>query len=120
MQMFFLDIDQRNQQLEEVPVRFPEILATTSVRNNIELNSQKANKGAALEFLANYLGVPVSQTMGFGDGLNDRHMLQAAGCGVAMANGAESIRAIADFVTRSCDEDGVAYAIEKFCFPEEI
>jgi hypothetical protein len=43
-------------------------------------------------------------------------MLKAAGIGVAMGNGCDTVRAAADFVTLSCDEDGVAAGVEKFCF----
>jgi hydroxymethylpyrimidine pyrophosphatase-like HAD family hydrolase len=42
-------------------------------------------------------------------------MLQTAGIGVCMANGLDSAKAIADYVTDSCDEDGVAKAIYRFC-----
>eukprot|EP00959_Pyramimonas_sp_CCMP1952_P114238 2388485-Pyramimonas_sp.AAC.1 len=52
--------------------------------------------------------------MAVGDGENDIEMLQLAGIGVAMANGAPKTLAIADAIVGSNDEDGVAEAIEKF------
>ena len=52
----------------------------------------------------------------FGDGYNDLSMLKLAGIGVAMANAAPEVRAEADYVTLSNEEDGVAAAIEKFCY----
>ena len=51
--------------------------------------------------------------MAFGDGLNDVTMLRDAGVGVAMGNASDEIRALADVVTASCDEDGVAQVIEQ-------
>ena len=50
----------------------------------------------------------------FGDGYNDLSMLRLAGMGVAMANAAPEVRADADYVTLSNEEDGVAVAIERF------
>ena len=53
-----------------------------------------------------------------GDGLNDISMLEEAGIGIAMANGCDEALDAADWVTSHCDEDGVAKAIEKYCFNE--
>ena len=52
-----------------------------------------------------------------GDGENDHHMLQYAGRGIAMANAMEATKKIADHITLSNDEDGVAVAIEQFALP---
>ena len=79
-------------------------------------NHIHAHKGVALRQLAEYLGVPMSATMAVGDGLNDLTMLREAGIGVAMANACDEAKAAADVITESCDEDGVARAIERFCF----
>ena len=49
-----------------------------------------------------------------GDGFNDLSMIQYAGLGIAMANAQPIVRENADFITLSNDEDGVAYAVEKF------
>ena len=52
--------------------------------------------------------------MACGDGYNDLTMIKYAGLGVAMGNAQDEIKAAADFVTLSNDNDGVAYAIERF------
>ena len=96
--------------------RYDNIIVSSSVDQNIEINHIKANKGAALQALAKHLNVPISATMSFGDGLNDLSMLRDAGLGVAMANACPEAKACADILTASCDEDGVALAIEKYCF----
>ena len=49
-----------------------------------------------------------------GDGFNDLTMIQYAGLGVAMANAQDVVKEAADFVTLSNEEDGVAFAVEKF------
>ncbi len=53
-------------------------------------------------------------TIAFGDGLNDREMISFVGTGVAMGNAPHSVKRKADWVTRSHDEQGVAYMIKEY------
>jgi Cof subfamily protein (haloacid dehalogenase superfamily) len=76
--------------------------------------SPEASKGSGLRWLAQRLGVPLEQTLAIGDGVNDLSMLRMAGLGVAMGNAAPEIRAEADAVTATNDQDGVALAIERY------
>ena len=76
----------------------------------------RVHKGNALLKLCAYLNIDPSQTMAFGDGLNDVTMLKTAGIGVAMGNAAPQVKEAADFITDTNDNDGVAKAIEQFCF----
>lgn len=71
------------------------------------------SKGAALKILAAYLGIGLAETIAAGDHLNDVSMIEAAGCGVAVANAVPEARAAADYITASNDEDGVALVIDK-------
>lgn len=114
--MFFRDPELRLRSLEELSRRFPDLAVTSSIPRNLELNSRDAQKGIALERLAEQLGVPREETMAFGDDLNDLSMLRAAGIGVAMGNAGAEIKAAADRVTASCDENGVAAALEELLF----
>ena len=85
---------------------------TYSLANNTEVARAGANKGAALRWLCEYLGVDAADVVAFGDGDNDLQMIQAAGDGVAMANAEPKVIAAADHVTASCDEAGVAAYLE--------
>ena len=114
-QFFTKDKALRQHLLKEFALLLPDIAVTTSLPDNVELNHREAHKGAALRQLADYLAVPMSATMACGDGLNDITMLRDAGLGVAMANACDEAKAAADVLTLSCDEDGVARAIERFC-----
>ena len=60
------------------------------------------------------LGIKREEIMACGDGDNDTVMLSEVGFGVAMANAEEQVKAAADYITESNDEEGVAKAIEKF------
>lgn len=115
IQMFFRDMDQRAKALPFLRQRFPGLNVTSSITNNLELNSLDAHKGAALLELCRILGVEPSRTMAFGDGLNDITMLQTAALGVAMENAYPEVKAAADHITDTNDHDGVAKAIEQFC-----
>ncbi len=110
MQMFFRprDLELRARVLREFPERFPELSGTTSVSNNIEINSVHAGKGKAVLALAARLGIPAEDTVAFGDGTNDREMLELAGRGVAMANAEAAVKAVADEITGTNNEAGVA------------
>jgi Cof subfamily protein (haloacid dehalogenase superfamily) len=80
----------------------------------LEFLNPLSNKGEGVKVVADHLGIPYEQTMCFGDAENDHHMIKFAGKGVAMANAMEATKAIADYITDSNDDDGVAKAIEKF------
>ena len=116
VQFFTRDEALRQDFLANLDKRFDGICVSSSTEQNIEINNIHANKGEALKALAAHLGVPVSATMSFGDGLNDLSMLLDAGLGVAMENACPEAKAAADVLTDSCDGDGVAKAIEKYCF----
>ena len=116
MQVYTLDKELRKNLLQSLPVLFPKNIFSSSIQNNIEINDLSANKGSALKFMAEYLGVKIEQTLAFGDGLNDIEMLKAAGIGVAMENACDELKSVADYVTSSCNENGVAEGIKKFCF----
>jgi Cof subfamily protein (haloacid dehalogenase superfamily) len=101
-------------ELEQLP--FVEV--SSSLEKNLELNKKGGNKGNGLLALAEYLGIQRDQIMACGDSDNDYSMIKAAGLGIAMDNGLETIKKIADAVTLSNDQDGVAYAIEQWVLTE--
>lgn len=115
IQFFTKDMELRQRMLVQMPKMFPGNLVSTSLANNVEINNSRANKGEALHILARHLGVDPAQTIAFGDALNDLPLVRAAGIGVAMGNAHPIVKENAAFVTRSCDEDGVAFGIRKFC-----
>ncbi|RIK43550.1 MAG: Cof-type HAD-IIB family hydrolase, partial [Chloroflexi bacterium] len=77
-----------------------------------------ANKAAALAVLMADWGVPLAQVVAFGDDTNDIEMLQECGLGVAVANAADEVKQVADEITATNDEDGVAIVLERLlCLP---
>ena len=92
----------------------PEVLVTSSLPWNLELNAAGITKGSGLRNLCQYLGIEAEETMAFGDGENDWPMLEAAGIGVAMENGAPFLKERADRIAASNREEGVAEAIRQW------
>ncbi len=117
-QFFTTEPEVRTYIMEELPKRFENLAVSSSHIQNVEINQSHANKGEALLALAEYLQIPRERTFAFGDGLNDLSMIQQAGMGIAMENGHEIVKQAADVITASCDDDGVAKAIEKYCLEE--
>lgn len=79
---------------------------------NGELINKAFNKGLAVERLCEYLGVPVEDTIAFGDSMNDLEMIQTAGLGICMGNGSEALKEIADEVCPPVGEDGLFRAFD--------
>ena len=113
--IFMADLEEREVLRKEL-MAIPELSISSSMYNNLEVNAKGADKGSALLWLADYLGIDREETMSFGDGENDIPMIKAAGLGVAMGNALDTVKAVADTVTLTNDENGVAAAIRKYIF----
>lgn len=84
-----------------------------------EVLPKGASKASALQSLSQTLGYSRDQVMALGDANNDLEMLRFAGYSVAMGNGNTAVKEVADFITLTNDEDGVAYAIHKLIETEK-
>jgi Cof subfamily protein (haloacid dehalogenase superfamily) len=98
--LIIMDVAEKVASLtEELSARYGGALYVTRSRPDmVELMNPGANKGAALRWLAEHLGVPIEQTAALGDAPNDAPLLEAAGIAVAMPGSAEELRRIADVV----------------------
>ncbi|AVQ36975.1 Cof-type HAD-IIB family hydrolase [Staphylococcus kloosii] len=89
------------------------LAVSSSSRGNIEITHADAQKGIALQTIADRLKVDMSDVMAIGDNLNDVSMLERAGYSVAMANATDEVKATAKFETESNENSGVGKAIMK-------
>lgn len=80
----------------------------------IEIVPKNVSKAVSLDKILPVLGVTRENTVCCGDGFNDISMIEYAGVGVAMGNAQQAVKAAADYVTASNDEDGLIQVIEKF------
>lgn len=82
--------------------------------DNFEVMEKGSSKGNAVKALAKYLGISRDEVMTIGDSENDLSMIEYAGIGVAMGNGIDKVKELADYITDTNVNDGVAKAIRKF------
>ena len=78
-----------------------------------EITSKNVDKWYAIEYLMDKLNIQRQEVMAIGDNVNDKMMIENAGCGVAMGNSAPYIKESADIVVSNINDDGVAEVIEQ-------
>lgn len=88
------------------------IMVMCSNAEYLEIVSARAGKGNALLNFCKQTGIPTEECVAFGDSLNDIPMLKSAGVGIAVENARDEVKAVADYICPSNDEDGVAEVIE--------
>ncbi len=113
--VLFVDgLDARELQRRLEPLLPPEVAVTPSgLPGSVELTAPGVHKGSGLAWLCGRIGVDAAAVVAFGDGLNDHEMLAWSGWGVAMGNAEPVTQELADEVTASNDEDGVALVLER-------
>ena len=114
-ELFFLtDSVEAKLRLRERLSKVQDIGFADPFPRDLEVIAGGIDKGEGLRFLLDRLGISPEEVLAMGDGGSDIPLLQAAGIGVAMENATDGVKAAADFVTTSCDHDGVAAALKKF------
>lgn len=111
--IIFCDLEEKKTAYEELK-KISGLEIASAYGNNLEVNREGTDKGKGLLQLGESLGIMREEIMACGDGMNDYEMLKAVGFAVAMENGHPKVKEIADYVTESNDDDGVAKAIKKF------
>lgn len=81
---------------------------------SVQISPAQATKQQGIYDIANLLGISPREIIGVGDGYNDFPLLMACGLKVAMGNAVEDLKAIADYIAPTVEEDGVADVIEKY------
>ncbi|MGX1374083.1 Cof subfamily protein (haloacid dehalogenase superfamily) [Priestia megaterium] len=79
----------------------------------VEIVKKGLNKAVGLERVANHYQIPRERIIAFGDEDNDFEMIKFAGHGIAMENGINELKQLAREVTKSNENDGIAYYLEK-------
>lgn len=71
------------------------------------------HKATGIEVLLGHMGLGWAETIAIGDGHNDLEMLERAGVGIAMGNASDAVKAYADEITSTVEEDGVWHAFRR-------
>ena len=80
----------------------------------VDVTAKGNTKQKGIDEIIRHFGIRLEDTIAFGDGGNDISMLRHAGIGIAMGNAADHVKAAADYVTDTVDNDGIAKAIEQW------
>lgn len=104
--------DQETEQ--KVMPLLPNLSASRWYPSFADINVAGVSKATGLSAFAKHYGIDVSEIMAFGDGGNDISMLKAAGIGIAMGGASETVKASADFVTDTVENDGIRKALQYF------
>lgn len=106
----FLDQEHEHLLLDQAP----QLKTTRWHPNFLDVIPDTGGKDLGLDAILDHFGIPLAQSMAFGDGENDLSMLMHAGIGVAMGTASHGVKAQADYTTASVDEDGVVLALRHF------
>jgi Cof subfamily protein (haloacid dehalogenase superfamily) len=90
------------------------VSATNSQTYYLDITNPQANKGAVVDYLSRTLDIPRDAIATIGDALNDVSMFERAGFSIAMGNAEADVKASADEVTSSNEDEGFARAVEKY------
>lgn len=100
--------------IRKIEKELPNQVKITTSGHDIEILPAGMSKAKGLEILSIKLAIDKSEIMAIGNDFNDLEMIQYVGLGIAMENAPSEVRKHARFVTKSNDNDGVAYAIDKY------
>jgi len=90
------------------------LFVAKSLPHFLELASPSISKGSGLAFVAEHLGFTAAETVAFGDGENDRELLEWAGYAVCVENGDDVLKELAAWICPGPEDEGVAQALEAF------
>ena len=99
---------------KELLTKIPSVTITSSTTHNLEVGGATTSKASALAHLCQIAGLDMAKAMACGDSPNDMAMLAEVGLGVAMESGEQEVKDMADYIAPSNEEEGVAFAVEKF------
>lgn len=99
---------------QKVMPSLPNLCATRWHPLFADINVAGVSKASGLSVFAGFYGIEIAEIMACGDGGNDIPMLKAAGIGVAMGGASDKVKAAADFVTDSVENDGLSKALRHF------
>lgn len=108
------DPDRVTGWVEELKQKYPDLYIVKSTPYFCEIGSGEAKKSLGVEFLRNMWEIKKEEVLTIGDQNNDIDLVQAGGIGIAMGNGTPELKACADFITDTVENDGFVKAVEKF------
>jgi len=116
-------LDENPERLKEIYHElnsWNELCITLTGNRRFDINAYGVSKKAGLEEICSEKGIRPEEVVAVGDYDNDLEMIKWAGLGVAMGNGNENVKMIADYITLENTRDGVAYLIKEKILPHKV
>lgn len=99
---------------QKIMPQLSECVASRWIETFMDINLRGVDKSVGVSKVMEYYGYTAAEAMAFGDGGNDVAMVRDAGIGVAMGNACEALKAVADYVALSVDDDGIEHALKYY------
>jgi Cof subfamily protein (haloacid dehalogenase superfamily) len=112
--IFLLCLFASDEAVEKYKLRFPHLTFKRWHPYVLNVLQEDVSKSSAIMKTLDFFGIDKSEAIAFGDGENDIDMLELVGLGIAMGNGNEELKRVADFVTKKSSEDGISFALKKY------
>ncbi|MCG7345860.1 Cof-type HAD-IIB family hydrolase [Sporosarcina sp. ACRSL] len=113
-ELFLMCLFANDNTVERYVERFPDLTFKRWHPFILNVLQQDISKSLAIIKVLEHFNLDKSEAIAFGDGENDIDMLELVGLGIAMENGHEKLKMVADFVTKKSSEDGIAFALKKY------
>ncbi|MBU9712664.1 Cof-type HAD-IIB family hydrolase [Evansella tamaricis] len=110
---YFWNERERQDAIEEIRELVPHIGLTSSEEGSLDITDASASKAKGLQVLGEKLGIQLHEMVAIGAYDNDEEMILQSGLGVAMGQSSEKLKSIADWVTRSNNQNGVGYMVRE-------
>jgi Cof subfamily protein (haloacid dehalogenase superfamily) len=112
--VFLMCLFANDETVEKYIQKFPHLKFRRWHPYVLNVLQENVSKSLAIVKTLDFFGIKKSEAIAFGDGENDIDMLELVGLGIAMGNGNEKLKNVADFVTKPSCEDGIDYALKKY------
>lgn len=113
-EVFLLCLFANDETVDKYIHKFPHLTFKRWHPYVLNVLKEDVSKSLAIMKTLEFFGIDKSDAIAFGDGENDIDMLELVGLGIAMGNGNEKLKNIADFVTKKSSEDGIEFALKKY------
>lgn len=112
--VFLLCLFANDEAVKQYKLKFPHLTFKRWHPYVLNVLQDEVSKSLAIMKTLDFFGIDKSEAIAFGDGENDIDMLELVGLGIAMGNGSQKLKNVADFVTKPSSEDGISYALKKY------
>jgi len=113
-EVFLMCLFANDETVEKYIRKFPHLTFKRWHPHVLNVLQEDVSKSLAIVKTLEYFGIDKSEAIAFGDGENDIDMLELVGLGIAMGNGNEKLKNVADFITKKSSEDGIHFALKKY------